>query len=188
MELLAPHINVNQKQNQIDICTDAGQANQIKIFAQNSSLSFQKVINTFWTWSLSRGCHVVSTKYYYSLLIFSWLNLLSQLLDSMSRVIQGQDWSIFPSYVVVLSEKCHLTLFKVRAPPLSGHEGAPDKGQHPHPSPLPSQARPLLLRQPRPGGWEDLRGLQGAGHLRLLPLRRAAPSTLTGDWRLVSYQ
>ena len=42
MELLAPHINVNQKQNQIDICTDAGQANQIKIFAQNSSLSFQK--------------------------------------------------------------------------------------------------------------------------------------------------
>ena len=37
----SPHIN--HKQNQIDISTAAGQVNQIKIFAQNSKVSFQKV-------------------------------------------------------------------------------------------------------------------------------------------------
>lgn len=61
-----------------------------------------------------------------------------------------------------------VTNVQVCSPPDRGHQAVAALGQDPAPSPLTRPARHLLQQRPGPGRPPHLRGLQGAGHLRLV--------------------
>ena len=103
--------------------------------------------------------------------------------DKKNNIFRFSDFSTYPLnfslifLVPVFKLKCsNIPNSKVRAPPDGGHEGVAERGQSEAAPALPPSP-PRLQRggRPRNGQGKDLRGVQGASHLRRLSHGRRQP-------------